>query len=172
ATPTGLSTTTRSASLWMIRRPATGVGVTDGGVGGAGNATSSQAPPRTGSDFGRVVPSTVTSPASTRFAAVVRLSPNRRATAWSRRSPSRPSGTGRARLCRTATWLSIAAFDLLRRGDTSAAVAIVPVGVGSLTTGPIPGAVAAPTCQLQPHRQRHPDDQSRVGHVEDGEHPT
>ena len=78
-------------------RPGTGWGGADGGAGGAGMATSSQAPAATRSARSRATPSTVTSPASTSAAAVVREKPKRRASATSRRRPSRPSGTGRVR---------------------------------------------------------------------------
>src|SRR5689334_19333078 len=44
ATPTGLSTTTMSSSLYTMDSPATASGVVDGGAGGAGRATSSHDP--------------------------------------------------------------------------------------------------------------------------------
>src|SRR5690242_2080377 len=97
ATPTGLSTTTMSSSLYTTTRPATGSGTTAGAAAGAGSVTSSHDPAVTLSDLGRGMPSTSASPASTSVAAAVRDKPNNRETAWSRRKPSRPSGTGTAR---------------------------------------------------------------------------
>src|SRR5690606_35082360 len=75
----------------------TGSGGGAAGTGGGGSVTSSQAPARTRSDFGRAAPSSCTSPASTRAAAAARDNPNRRDTARSSRVPSNPSGTGSAR---------------------------------------------------------------------------
>src|SRR4051812_1366446 len=96
ATPTGLSTTTRSSSSCRIRIPSTGRGAT-GSPGGGGSSTSSQLPPASRSPLPRTRPSTTTLPASARSAAADRERPNSRDSAWSTRCPSSPSGTGRAR---------------------------------------------------------------------------
>src|SRR3954471_20185193 len=98
ATPTGLSTTTRSSSSYRIVMPSTGRGAT-GSPGGGGSSTSSQLPAVSRSPLPRARPSTTTPPASATSAAEVRDSPKRRDSAWSTRCPSSPSGTGRAR-CR------------------------------------------------------------------------
>ena len=74
--------------------------------GGGGNVTSSHA---TAGDLVRLrsgaARRSVTSPASTSAAAAVRDNPNNRDTAWSRRIPSRPSGTGSDRSPLTASRL-------------------------------------------------------------------
>src|SRR5262245_49271240 len=82
ATPTGLSTTTMSASLYTTVSPATSAGSTAAGAcAGPGSVISSQDPAVTRSDLDRAVPSISTSPASTTAAAAVRDRPNRRETA-------------------------------------------------------------------------------------------
>src|SRR5437762_9126606 len=102
ATPTGLSTTTMSSSRYTIVMPSTRCGGTTGAsTGGGGRVTSSQAPALTLSARGRGYPSTIASPASTSADAAARDSPNRRETTWSRRIPSNPSGTARARRSRS-----------------------------------------------------------------------
>src|SRR6476469_5123829 len=99
ATPTGLSTTTRSSSSWMIVMPGTGSATTAAcaEAAGSGNETSSQAPANTRSDLPTGRWSRVTAPVAARSAALVRDTPKSRARAASTRSPSSPSGTGRAR---------------------------------------------------------------------------
>src|SRR4051794_20019688 len=97
ATPTGLSTTTRSSSSYRTVRPSTDRGST-GMVAGWGMVTSSQEPPCTFALRGGVEPSTLTWPASMRSAAAVREKPKSRASATSRRRPSNPSGTGSNRV--------------------------------------------------------------------------
>src|SRR6476620_3593256 len=99
ATPTGLSTTTRSSSSWMTVMPGTGSATTAsaGAASGSGRATSSQAPATTRSDLPTAFWSRVTAPSAARSAALVRDRPKSRARAASTRSPSRPSGTGSAR---------------------------------------------------------------------------
>src|SRR5437762_14356053 len=103
ATPTGLSTTTMSSSLYTMVMPSTRCGGTTGAsTGGGGSVTSSQAPALTLSARGRGYPSTIASPASTSAEAAARDSPNNRDTTWTRRMASNPSGTGRARRSRSA----------------------------------------------------------------------
>src|SRR5450830_361902 len=98
ATPTGLSTTTRSSSSWTMRRPGTGSGgVCSTGAAGPGSSTSSHPPATSRSDFPSSRPSSVTWPSAASSAARVRDRPNRRARPASTRSPSRPSGTGSER---------------------------------------------------------------------------
>src|SRR5438477_9920841 len=141
ATPTGLSTTTMSSSRYTIRSPSTGSGGAAGtAVGGGGRTTSSQAPALTLSARGRGYPSTIASPASTSADAAARDSPNRRETTWSRRIPSNPSGTARARRSRS-----------------------VAVTLGQ------PGTVPPPPGDLPQDGQRHAAAERRVGDVEDGE---
>ncbi len=77
--------------------PAPAAGAARGADGGAGSVTSSHEPACMRSDLAPAWPSTSTSPDAMTSAARVRESPNRRASAASRRSPSSPSGTGRLR---------------------------------------------------------------------------
>src|SRR5918994_2792535 len=92
ATPTGLSTTTMSASSCTIRTPATIWG-TMAAAGRSSSSTSSMAPELTRSDLTTVAPSTRTRPWLISSVAQVRDRPSIRAIAASTRSPSRPSGT-------------------------------------------------------------------------------
>src|SRR4051812_30239905 len=77
--------------------PGTGSATGTGADGGGGTVTSSHAPAWTRSDLAGTDPSTSTSPAEMSSAARVRENPKSRARAASRRSPSRPSGTGSVR---------------------------------------------------------------------------
>src|SRR5688500_12851472 len=77
-------------------RSGTSTGITRGSSLGV-HATSSQAPPRSLSDFESVRPSMDTPPASATSAAKVREKPSIFASAASTRAPSSPSGTGRLR---------------------------------------------------------------------------
>src|SRR5687768_13894091 len=97
ATPTGLSTTRMSSSSWTTRSPGTTSAGLAGAVSGLGRSTSSVAPAVTRSLFMLRTPSRLAPPSVTICAAAVRLTPNSRLMAASRRSPSRPSGTGRER---------------------------------------------------------------------------
>src|SRR5680860_822674 len=163
ATPTGLSTTTRSSSSWMIAMPGMGSAITASPREecGSGSATSSQAPAWTRSDLPTRRWSMVTEPAVARSAALVRVSPKRRARAASTRSPSRPSGTGRARtsaivgcFCRALGWL----LGRLR--------------LGGLVLGDVlnhAGSVDIDTPKGQQGDQDRRADDRRVANVEDRE---
>ena len=99
ATPTGLSTTTRSSSSIDDAQAGDGLGHDrDLPVRAAGiDDLEPRARVQTGRSCRPGVPSRVTCPSDARSAARVRLSPNILARPASTRSPSRPSGTGSAR---------------------------------------------------------------------------
>src|SRR5664280_3357074 len=139
-----------SSSAYTMRSPGTGAGSAVGGVGGAGRVTSSQAPPTTRSERARTTPSTLASPASTRAAAVVRLTPNSRAIAASSRSPSGPSGTGRVR--------------------RSATLASMPRRCSRPHVLPVP-TVDLDAAEAEPGGQKAANHDCGVGHIEDRPHP-
>ena len=85
-----------SLSSYTTSRPGTGRGT--GAVDtGAGSVTSSHSPAGTRSDLAAGRPPISTWPPVISSAALVRDSPNIRASAASTRSPSSPSGTGTRR---------------------------------------------------------------------------
>ena len=77
----------------MMLSPSTVSATTFGPAAGGGITTSRNAPSCTRSDFAGATPSSITSPAATSSAALVRDSPNSREIAASTRSPARPLGT-------------------------------------------------------------------------------
>src|SRR3954468_8002401 len=135
--------------------PSTGRGAT-GSPGGGGSSTSSQLPPVSRSPLPRTRPSTTTLPASASSAAAVRVSPNSRDRAWSTRCPSRPSGTGRARLVPdegrpgtlvTAPIVNAATDGTGQRGPGPPGAN--PSGALGGRSGTLPGAVEVDASQRQ-----------------------
>src|SRR5450759_1244336 len=163
ATPTGLSTTTRSSSSWITAIPGTGSATTasPAEAGGSGSDTSSQAPAHTRSDLPTVRWSTVTAPAVARSAALVRDRPKRRARAESTRSPSRPSGTDSERTSDilTCSWRVLGRRLCGRRLLREMLLGGVARHAGSLDTDAAEG---------QHGDEDRCADDGRVGDVEDG----
>src|SRR5450756_1476013 len=168
ATPTGLSTTTRSSSSWITAIPGTGSATTasPAEAGGSGSDTSSQAPAHTRSDLPTVRWSTVTAPAVARSAALVRDRPKRRARAESTRSPSRPSGTGSERTSDIVIG-SCRVLGRLRRSSPVLGLVALGLVVLGLVTGHA-GSVDADAPESHHGEQDRCTDDGRVGDVENG----
>src|SRR5689334_17493402 len=140
ATPTGLSTTSRSSSSYRTTSPSTTIGSALG-TSGSGIVTSSREPPCTFALRAVAAPSTLTFPASIRSAAAVRENPSIREMATSSRSPSRPSGTGSRRVSATVAARSVQrdTEEAEQRGQHRAAH---DPGVGEVEDRPVPGVRA------------------------------
>src|SRR4051794_25604397 len=158
-----------SSSSWMMPMPGTGSAMTFrlGLSSAVGSSTSRRSPAVTRSDLPTGAWLSWTSPAWARSAALVRETPNSRASAASTRSPSRPSGTYRVRASGMGGVLTCggAAFVGGLGGAGPAPALVLGLATGLVAAGAL--AVDGDAAQREDADQHGRADDGDVGDVAD-----